>query len=289
MMLSLTTIFLSPQDTSDAAFTKRHEGYEIEERKIIRNGGGAKCFFNTWQKRSSRVHPSDSRADSSGANTPDPVLLFDQDIVFQDTSSQQMIIGSNPSSPMAQQASGDDSQSAVRVRTHPEDPQLRAQLQISGDDSQSKVRTAERRLLQISGDDSQSATTRAGERVRTQSEDSQRRTQHISGDDSQPAMRAERRRSGGAKRVLDDCFVYDDEVAPYSPRVFPLPDDVVELMLADAPYDTDATASGASCPASPESTTSSASTDDDVTDPEWRVVRRESGPEQALVLKFAKR
>lgn len=237
------------------------------------------------------MHRSDSRADSSGANTPDPVLLFDQDIVFQDTSSQQMIMGSNPSSPMAQQASGDDSQSATRVRTHPvsEDSRLRAErrlLQISGDDSQSRVRTAERRFLQISGDDSQSATPRAGERVRTQSEDSQRRT-HVSGDDSQPAIRAERRRSGGAKRVLEEGFIYDDEVAPYSPRVFPLPDDVVESMLADAPYDTDATASGASCPASPESSTSSASTDDDVTDPEWRVVRKEN-PE-LLVLKLSKR
>ncbi|GIY23738.1 KAT8 regulatory NSL complex subunit 1-like protein [Caerostris darwini] len=75
------------EDTSDTAYIKRHESYEVEERKIIRTGGGALCFFNTWQKRAGRQHRSDSRADSSGANTPDPTLICDQDILFQDTNS----------------------------------------------------------------------------------------------------------------------------------------------------------------------------------------------------------
>ncbi|KAG8193293.1 hypothetical protein JTE90_003780 [Oedothorax gibbosus] len=214
------------EDTSDAAFIKRHEGYEIAERKIIRNGGGAKCFFNTWQKRSSRMHRSDSRADSSGANTPDPVLLYDQDIVFQDTSSQLI---SNPPSP---------------ALSPPATP-----------------------------------------------------LSNLVSDDSQPALRGERRRSGGAKRsteeVLRSTMDYD-EVAPYSPRVFPLPDIDVEKMLgeADHRYDTDVTASGASCPASPDLSTSSASSfedDDDITDPEWRVVSRESGSGEPILLKFTKR
>lgn len=239
-------------------------------------------------------------ADSSGANTPDPVLMYDQDIMFQDTSSQMIggnfQLNSEPPSPMAQQVSGDDSQPAMRIRQISEDSQSAARgMQASGDDSQ-PVRSE--RIRQPSEDSAKSAMQQMRtERIRQISEDSQSatraRSQQASGDDSQPAMRAERRRSGGAKK-LEESFVYEDEIAPYSPRVFPLSDDYVERMLPatdHAPYDTDATASGPSCPASPDCSTSSASTDEDATDdPEWRVVTRDSGPEQAnIVLKFAKR
>ncbi|GFW35030.1 kansl1l [Trichonephila clavipes] len=216
------------EDTSDAAFIKRHEGYEVEERKIIRNGGGALCFFNTWQKRARRQHRSDSRADSSGANTPDPVLICDQDILFQDTNS---MLASSPLSP------------ALSPPTTPSSANL-----IS--------------------------------------------------DDSQPPLGNVKKKTSGAKRQEESTTRANatdyDEITPYEPRSFPLPERMVEELLAESDHnrdDTDVTASGPSCPASPASTTTSTSTveEDDVTDPEWRVVKRESGPEQALVLKFAKR
>ncbi|GBM95088.1 KAT8 regulatory NSL complex subunit 1-like protein [Araneus ventricosus] len=217
------------EDTSDAVYIKRHEGYEIEERKIIRNGGGALGFFNTWQKRARRQHRSDSRADSSGANTPDPVLMCDQDILFQDTNSM------NASSPLSPALSPPATPSSANV--------------IS--------------------------------------------------DDSQTAMGNMKKKVGGLKRQ-DELSIFRastadyDEISPYERRTFPLSDETIEDLLAEADHnrdDTDVTASGPSCPASPASTTSSTSTveEEDITDPEWRVVRRESGPEQALVLKFAKR
>lgn len=213
-------------------YVKRHEGYEIEERKIIRNGGGALGFFNTWQKRARRQHRSDSRADSSGANTPDPVLNCDQDIMFQDTNSM------NASSPLSPALSPPATPSSA----------------------------------------------------------------HVISDDSQHALgnMKKKERIVGMKRpdelTLARASSADyDEVAPYDRRTFPLLDETMEDLLAEADHnrdDTDVTASGPSCPASPASTTSSTSTveeEEDITDPEWRVVRRESGPEQALVLKFAKR
>ncbi|CAL1299575.1 unnamed protein product [Larinioides sclopetarius] len=219
------------EDTSDATYIKRHESYEIEERKIIRNGGGALGFFNTWQKRARRQHRSDSHADSSGANTPDPVLMCDQDILFQDTNSM------NASSPLSPALSPPATPSSANV--------------IS--------------------------------------------------DDSQPAMGNMKKKVGGIKRqdeslILRASTADYDEISPYERRTFPLSNDIMENLLAEADHnrdDTDVTASGPSCPASPASTTSSTSTieeEEDITDPEWRVVRRESGPEQAsLVLKFAKR
>lgn len=216
------------EDTSDAAFIKRHEGYEVEERKIIRNGGGALCFFNTWQKRARRQHRSDSRADSSGANTPDPVLICDQDILFQDTNS---MLANSPLSP------------ALSPPTTPS-------------------------------------------------------SANIISDDSQPPLSHVKKKISGAKRQDESTAKANttdyDEILPYEQRSFPLSEGVVEELLAESDHnrdDTDVTASGPSCPASPASTTSSTSTveEEDVTDPEWRVVKRESGPEQALVLKFAKR
>ncbi|XP_055943603.1 uncharacterized protein LOC129974860 isoform X1 [Argiope bruennichi] len=218
------------EDTSDAAYVKRHEGYEIEERKIIRNGGGALGFFNTWQKRARRQHRSDSRADSSGANTPDPVLMCEQDILFQDPNSM------NASSPLSPALSP---------------PATPVSANVISDDSQISLSNMKRKI-------------------------------------------------GGIKKQ-DELLNFRtsiadyDEISPYERRTFPLSDETMEDLLAEADHnkdDTDVTASGPSCPASPASSTSSTSTveeEEDITDPEWRVVRRESGPEQALVLKFAKR
>ncbi|XP_054725020.1 KAT8 regulatory NSL complex subunit 1-like isoform X3 [Uloborus diversus] len=76
------------ENISDAIFIQRHDRSEIEERKQLRSGPFG------LNKRARR-HRCDSRADSSGANTPDPVLLYNQDILFQMPTSS----GTRPSSP----------------------------------------------------------------------------------------------------------------------------------------------------------------------------------------------
>lgn len=79
------------EDISDEMILKRHQKCEEDEKKHY----GSHLHLQNARGRC-RGSRFDSRADSSGANTPDPLSPYQQDIMFQDSNS--MIIG-GPSSP----------------------------------------------------------------------------------------------------------------------------------------------------------------------------------------------
>ncbi|XP_035205557.1 KAT8 regulatory NSL complex subunit 1-like [Stegodyphus dumicola] len=222
------------EDILEDTYIKRHEKLEVEEKKMLRSS----ALGLTGKSRRGRRHRCDSRADSSGANTPDPVLLYNQDIMFQVPNS---IVTAGPSSPAASP------------------PTTPSSATVMSDDSQpsygnGSLARFEKRKFVI-----HKKTSEENANVHT---------------------------------ATNDC----DGVQPYEPHKFPLSDKEYEQLLAESTHlcteDTDMTLSVPSFPASPESSTSSTSTveeDEDITDPEWTVVKRDNGPDQALVLKFAKR
>lgn len=181
-----------------------------------------------------RRNRCDSRADSSGANTPDPTSLYNnQDNVFQ---TPNFNISAGPSSPASPPATPNSA--------------------IASDDSQPSFGNG--------------STARSEKRKA-----SQKREESIS-----------------TRSVIDF-----DEVPPFESLQYPLADEMFEELLAESDHNReilDMPSNTSSFPASPISSSSSTSTvedeDDDITDPEWTVVKpMRNGPEQALVLKFAKR
>lgn len=224
--------FLSLQNITDSFLIKRHEMLEIEEKEKMKRSA-----LGLNRRRRNRC---DSRADSSGANTPDPTSLYNnQDNVFQIPNFNASAGPASPASPPATPNSA-----------------------VVSDDSQPP-----------------------------------------SGNGS--VTRPEKKKVN-AKRIVEENTsargpVDFDEVLPYEPLQFPLPDDVYEQLLAESDHNKevfDMPSNTSSFPASPISSSSSTSTvedededeDDDASDPEWTVVKPiKSCSEQALVLKFAKR
>lgn len=225
--------FLSLQNITDSYLIKRHELLEVEEKEKMKRSA-----LGLNRRRRNRC---DSRADSSGANTPDPTSLYNnQDNVFQIPNFNASAGPASPASPPATPNSA------------------------------------------VVSDDSQPPTGNGS------------------------AIRPEKKKVNNAKRIVEESTsargpIDFDEVLPYEPLQFPLPDDVYEQLLAESDHNKevfDMPSNTSSFPASPISSSSSTSTveeededeDDDASDPEWTVVKPiKSCSEQALVLKFAKR
>lgn len=223
------------QNISDTYIESRHEILLVEEKEKM------KLTALGLNKRARR-NRCDSRADSSGANTPDPTTLYNnQDNIFHTPNFDMSAGPSSPASPP---------------------PPTTPNSAVVSDDSQPPF-----------GNGSMAA-------------------------------RLERKKVNPKRSVEEStslCSVvsYDEIPPPFEANQFPLCDEKYEEFLAASEHNKeeyDMPSFTSSFPASPISTSSSTSTveeddeDDDITDPEWTVVKpMRNGPEQALVLKFAKR
>ncbi|XP_023225509.1 KAT8 regulatory NSL complex subunit 1-like [Centruroides sculpturatus] len=79
------------EDTSDASYAERHQICEIEEKKKF-----ATSYTKNKGMGRSRSRSRGDRADSSGANTPDPLSPHQLDILGQDSNSGLAINASSP-------------------------------------------------------------------------------------------------------------------------------------------------------------------------------------------------